>query len=312
MSSQRKKGSVRKIIFCGLDNSGKSSFIARLKNSSYPMNLTPGIERSQYEVFGFPILIWDFGGQKKVRESYMEKTHFFDETDVVFYLIDIQAEPRIEESLDYLKALLKILTMKPIIMICFHKADPDIAQSQKITKLTESIKEKLKESLKGFENFFALTSIFDYTSVIAPFSFVLFKLLPFSAVLDSYILDYFSTQQLACILLQDKGGSILSKATGDDQEGELDLAFCQVTGTHLTQLCESYEQRAMPIPEISIKLPGKSKRRPNAVLLYERIVIYNKRYYLTIMVKDIEQVNSLKDSLPEFITGMSKTIELSF
>jgi len=310
--SQRKKGSVRKIIFCGLDNSGKTSYIARLKNQNYPMNLTPGIERSQYDIFGFPILIWDFGGQKKVRESYMEKTHFFDETSAVFYLIDVQAESRVEESIEYLKALLKILTMNPILMICFHKADPDIAQSQKIIKITETIKEKLKENLKPFEHYFALTTIFDYTSVLAPFSFALSKLLPFSAVLDSYILDYYNTQQLACILLQDKGGAILSKATGDDQEGELDLAFCQVTGTYLTQLYESYEQRAMPIPDISIKLPGKSKRRPNAVLLYERIAIYNKRYYLTILVKDIEQISSLKDSLPEFIAGMSKTIELSF
>ena len=312
MSSQRKKGSVRKIIFCGLDNSGKSSFIARLKNQNYPMNLTPGVERSQYEIFGFPILIWDFGGQKKVREAYLEKTHFFDETSAVFYLIDIQAEERIDEALDYLKALLKILTMNPILMICFHKADPDIAQSQKITKITETIKEKLKESLKPFEHFFALTTIFDYTSVLAPFSFALSKLLPFSAVLDSYVIDYFNSQQLACILLQDKGGAILSKATGDDQEGELDLAFCQITGTFLTQLYESYEQRGMPIPDISVKLPGKSKRRPNAVLLYERIVIYNKRYYLTILVKDVEQVSSINESLPEFIAGMSKTIELSF
>jgi GTPase SAR1 family protein len=312
MSSQRRKGSVRKIIFCGLDNSGKSSFIARLKNQNYPMNLTPGVERTQYEVFGFPILIWDFGGQKKVRESYLEKTHFFDETDVVFYLIDIQAESRIDESLDFLKTLLKILTMKPIIMVCFHKADPDIAQSQKINKITETIKEQLKEYLKTFEHFFALTTIFDYISLLAPFSFALSKLLPFSAILDSYILDYFHTQQLACILLQDKGGAILSKATGDGEEGELDLAFCQLTGTHLTQLFESYEQRAMPIPDISIKLPGKSKRRPNAVILYDHISIYNKRYYLTILVKDVEQVSSLKDSLPEFIAGMSKTIELSF
>lgn len=276
------------------------------------MNLTPGVERSQYEIFGFPILIWDFGGQKKVREAYLEKTHFFDETSAVFYLIDIQAEERIDEALDYLKALLKILTMNPILMICFHKADPDIAQSQKITKITETIKEKLKESLKPFEHFFALTTIFDYTSVLAPFSFALSKLLPFSAVLDSYVIDYFNSQQLACILLQDKGGAILSKATGDDQEGELDLAFCQITGTFLTQLYESYEQRGMPIPDISVKLPGKSKRRPNAVLLYERIVIYNKRYYLTILVKDVEQVSSINESLPEFIAGMSKTIELSF
>jgi len=303
---KKKKGSIRKIIFTGLDNSGKSSFVARLKNQNYPMTITP--EGEQYEVFGFPILLWDFGGQKKLP---LERTHFFDETDILFYLIDIQDESRIDEALENLKALTKILTMKPLIVVCFHKADTDIAQSHKIRQITEDIKKKLKDALKGFEHSYALTTIFDYASVLAPFTFALSKLLSFSAVLDSFIIDYFERQQLGSILVLDKNGVILSKSTGADKEGKLDLAFCEVTGTFLSELYESYDKQTMPIPNISLKIPENSKRNPNAIVLFERIIIRNKHYYLLMLTKTPEQFDSIKETLPEFLSGLSKTIELS-
>ena len=252
---KKKKGSIRKIIFTGLDNSGKSSFIARLKNQNFPMNYTPEVE--QYEVFGFPILLWDFGGGKKFSP---EKTRFFDETDILFYLIDVQDESRFDEAVDNLKALLKTLTIKPFIMLCFHKADTDITQSQKVRSETENIESQLKDALKGFEHSFALTTIFDYSSVLAPFTFALSKFLAFSTILDSYILDYFEVQQLGAILVLDKTGAILSKATGVEEEGKLDINFCQVTGNHLSQLYESYDKQGMPIPEISLKIPGFQRK----------------------------------------------------
>jgi len=303
---KKKKGSIRKIIFTGLDNSGKSDFVARLKTQNNPMNVTP--EGEQYEVFGFPILIWKASDQKKL---LLEKTHFFDETDILFYLIDIQDETRFDEAVDNLKAILKILTIKPLIMICFHKADTDIAQSQKVRKETENIKEQLKDALKPFEHSYTLTTIFDYTSVLGPFVFALSKLLPFSVVLDSYIIDYFDVQQLACILVLDKSGAIISKTTGVDKEGKLDLDFCQVTGMHLSELYELYDKSAMPIPNLSIKIPENSKRNPNAMVLFERIIIRNKHYYLVMLIKTPEQFESIKDTLPEFVSGLSKTIELS-
>ena len=126
------KGSVSKIIFCGLDNSGKSTIIAQLRNQNYPLHPTAGVERSQYEIFGFPILLWDFGGQKQLRESYSNQTHFFDGTNLLFYVIDIQDEARFGETTLYFENLLNIFDPKPIIIVLFHKADPDIANSGKV------------------------------------------------------------------------------------------------------------------------------------------------------------------------------------
>ncbi len=298
---------IRKIIFCGLDNSGKSSFIARLKNQAYPLNPTPGIERTQYEIFGYPILIWDFGGQSKLRTSYPKQAHFFNGTDLLFYMIDIQDEARFDESLNYFKELVEVFEEKPLIFILFHKADPDITESQKVKRNIELIKEKLKLSLKHFTTFFASTTIFDFISVLTPFSFALSKLLPFAAVLDSYIFNFLEQQQLGGIILMDKYGAILSKVSGKPEE----LALCELTGTHLTLLFEAYEKKSIAPPDISLQLAGGTKENPTGIILFHRIEINKNRYYLTILARKLDKIQALKDSLTEFVSGLAKTIELS-
>ncbi|MFX1298088.1 MAG: ADP-ribosylation factor-like protein, partial [Promethearchaeota archaeon] len=206
--SMEEEKTIKKIVFCGLDKSGKSSYIARLKNQMYP---SMGVDRSQYDIFGFPILIWDFGGQKKVRKSYLEKTHFFYGVDLLFYLIDIQDEARFEESLSYFEKLLEVFEEKPLTFVLFHKADPDVAESHKVKNNINTIVERLKKPLKDFKAYYYSSTIFDYISVLTPFSFALSKLLPFASILDSYIINFLEQQQLACIILMDNNGVILSK-----------------------------------------------------------------------------------------------------
>ncbi|NVM52208.1 MAG: 50S ribosome-binding GTPase [Candidatus Helarchaeota archaeon] len=310
----KKERKIKKIIFCGLDNSGKSSFIARLKHQEYPLRPTTGVNQSPYEIFGFPILLWDFGGQKQLRESYENKTHFFDNTDLLFYLIDIQDEERFEESINYFDNTLKLLKrQKSLILVLFHKADPDIAESQKVLETIDTLKKRLKTSLKKIEAFYFSSTIFDYPSVLIPFSFAIQKLLPFTSMLDSYILKFFQEHQLACFLLMDKNGTIISKLSTSEEDNEENLALCQLTASHLTQLYETYEKHLMDPPEISLRLIKKLKKgSPAGMILFNQIVVFKLRYYLTILTKDAEKIASIKDALPEFISGVSKTIEISF
>ncbi len=310
---KKKKGrkeeepTIRKIIFCGLDNSGKSSYIARLKNQAFPSSPTTGIDRTQYDIFGFPILIWDFGGQRKLRTSYLQKTHFFHGTDLLFYLIDIQDEARFDESISYFEKLLEIFEERPLIFILFHKADPDIAESRRVLNNIIKIKQKLKKPLKQFEVFYYATTIFDYVSVLAPFSFALSKLLPFAAVLESYIINFLEQQQLSCIILMDKNGTALSKVAGKPE----DLTFCEITGIHLVQLFEAYEKKSMSEPKISLRIPSPSEGAPGGEVLFEKLEILKTRYYLTILTKDVDRIASIKDALSEFIEGLGKTLEIS-
>jgi len=313
LGKKDKKETIKKIIFCGLDNSGKSSYIAQLRNQNFPLHPTTGVERAQYEVFGFPILLWDFGGQTKLRESYFDKTHFFDGTNLLFYLIDIQDEARFNESLSYFENLLNIFTEKPLILVLFHKVDPDIAKSQKVLNDIELLKNRLKAPLKKFEPFYFSTTIFDYSTILVPFSFALSKLLPFTEVLNSYISNFLQQHQLTCVLLLDKSGGIINQIAGSTKEDKTYLQYAQITGTNLTQLFESYQKEKMIPPEISIKLKEESKKdSPAGIIIFEQISILDRHYYLTILTKAISKLDTLKETLPEFIIGLAKTIEMSY
>ncbi|MHA1277481.1 MAG: ADP-ribosylation factor-like protein [Candidatus Helarchaeota archaeon] len=304
---KEEEGTLRKIIFCGLDNSGKTSFIARLKNQMFQSGPTTGVDRSQYDIFGFPILVWDFGGQKKLRTSYLQKTYFFDGTDLLFYMIDIQDEARFVESLSYFEQLLAAITEKPLIIVLFHKADPDIIASQKTKEHMDQIKDRLKKPLKQFEAYFYSSTIFDYVSIITPFSFALSKLLPFASILDSYIINFLERQQLSGILLMDNTGIVLSEFAPKPK----DLTLCEVTGTHLVHLFEDYRKKALALPKVSLEVPPSAGNKARGRMLFQQLEIMKSRYYLTILTRNLDKIKAIQAALEEFVQGLIKTIELS-
>ena len=69
----------KKIIFAGLDNGGKTSIILTLqKKFSFLGNLRPtiGLDRTnlqEMKCLGMDLFAWDFGGQKKFRDSYFKQ-----------------------------------------------------------------------------------------------------------------------------------------------------------------------------------------------------------------------------------------------
>lgn len=300
---------IRKIIFCGLDNSGKTSFIARLKNQGYPLKPTAGIERSQYDIFGFPILIWDFGGQKKIRDAHLKEIHFFFETDLLFYVIDIQDKQRWDDSIGYFEKLLEVFKEKPLVIVLFHKADPDIAESRSLNADIARLKSKLKEPLKNFKAYYYTSTIFDYLSVLTPFSFALTELLPFSMVLTSYMLNFLDQYRLIGISLLDKNGAQIAGVSAEGKAAF--IPFSKLTATNLVTLFEAYEKEGLSPPEINLTIKGELPEKPAGLVLFERLQIQESRYYLLILVENIEAISSVKEAMGEFIQGISKNIELS-
>ncbi len=236
----------------------------------------------------------------------MKKTHFFHGTDLLFYLIDIQDEARFDESLAYFEQLLAVIEEKPQIFVLFHKADPDVIVSHKIKDSMDMIKERLKKPLKHFEAYYYSSTIFDYVSVITPFSFALSKLLPFASILDSYVINFLEQQQLAGIVLMDATGVVLSKVAPKPK----DLTFCEVTGTHLVHLFEDYLKKSMPIPEVSLELPTGSESKSKGATLFKKLEILKERFYLTILTRKLGQIKDVQGACEEFVQGLAKTIEL--
>jgi len=82
-----------KILFCGLDDSGKTSFLLSIdRKYSKLIGLKPstGANIKSIEALGATIFLWDLAGQKKFRTKYLDKAEIYlYEADLIFYFIDI-------------------------------------------------------------------------------------------------------------------------------------------------------------------------------------------------------------------------------
>ncbi|MFX1596419.1 MAG: ADP-ribosylation factor-like protein, partial [Promethearchaeota archaeon] len=83
-----------KILFSGLDDSGKTSFLLSIdKQYSKLIGLKPttGASITSIEALGATIFLWDLGGQRKFREKYISKAEIYlYEADLMFFFIDIK------------------------------------------------------------------------------------------------------------------------------------------------------------------------------------------------------------------------------
>ena len=85
-----------RILILGLDNAGKTSILRKLSDED-PMQTqaTQGFNVKSIETEGFKLNMWDIGGQKAIREYW---PHYYDETDVLMYVVDSADKRRLEET----------------------------------------------------------------------------------------------------------------------------------------------------------------------------------------------------------------------
>ncbi|MHA2431093.1 MAG: ADP-ribosylation factor-like protein [Promethearchaeota archaeon] len=128
---------VKKIIFIGLDNGGKTSIVLSLKGlnlmSLKSSNPTRGIETSNLNINDEKFNIWDFGGQEQYRNIHLENfKNNFQETDKIIYVIDIQDQQRYNLALEYLMKIMKKLGNqidKIKFSLFLHKFDPNLKET---------------------------------------------------------------------------------------------------------------------------------------------------------------------------------------
>ena len=112
---QRSEKETLKIIVAGLDNAGKTSMLTVIEKiygfEEIVKFLKPtlGINYTKREYFDKNIMYWDFGGQKEFRAKYLSNERYFADTEMLYYLIDVQDEMRYTQSVDYLGEILKML-----------------------------------------------------------------------------------------------------------------------------------------------------------------------------------------------------------
>jgi len=214
-----------KVAFTGLSNAGKTSILKVLDKQFHQLaNLVPtrGVERSLSSVLGFPIIKWDLGGQEQYRKEYLsDDSKALLEADLLVEVIDIQDWNNYDNALEYyakVLAKLKGLNESPYVMVCFHKADPEIYENYK--KNINDLIQKFQEISKGWKVNFFVTSIYNRRSIIEAFSYGISQFLPKKKSMDYLIKNFLldvkqSGEKVTGFMLWDDNAYFLSLVFDD-------------------------------------------------------------------------------------------------
>ena len=194
MTEIPRKSNEFKLVIAGLDNAGKTSALIALRQKynfyERVKNLKPTI-KIDYSSFKFlktfRINLWDMGGQRKFREIYVNNPIYFEDTDYIYYLIDIQDEIKFEETVEYLHELLDIyrtLSYSNEVIICFNKFDPQYRNSEDFLDRANMIKKLIISQNKDIKFKFYYTSYYDISSISKAFSHSLNSLLNLNDIDD--------------------------------------------------------------------------------------------------------------------------------
>lgn len=126
------------ILIIGLDKAGKTTLLEKLKTlfadlpglEADKVLPTVGLNIARFEAYGFPLVLWDLGGQAGLR-SIWEK--YYGESHAVIFVVDATDRQRLAEAKsclnkaleqrDLLGAPLLVLANKQDVPVCIAASD---------------------------------------------------------------------------------------------------------------------------------------------------------------------------------------------
>lgn len=245
-----------KSLLAGLDYAGKTSIMFALdEKKGYldkvrDLKPTVRVDQIQIKFLGKEVVFWDLGGQERYRNFYNKKRDiYFANTDVLFYIIDIQDEVRFSSSLKYLTSILDYFRENeenmPVV-ISFHKSDPDIIDDPETIKRTEDLKKKIREQHSDFELLFQQTTIFDIVSIIKMISYGLAVLNEDFFELYELLEDYSGKLESPGLFLLNEDGMIICRFFRDPVEDEIYEKLTDSVKEHIYELKEFSNKNGEP------------------------------------------------------------------
>ena len=126
-----------KILVLGLDNAGKTTFLERVKSMYHPdggassipldhIQPTIGLNMGRLQAYGCDVTMWDLGGQQSFRSIW---NNYFEDADVLIYIVDSADEDRFEEAKRTLHTILQHSKATALpLLILGNKNDAPLAQ----------------------------------------------------------------------------------------------------------------------------------------------------------------------------------------
>lgn len=301
-----------KILFVGLDQAGKTSFLhgVKKKYSEIIKTLpTKGISRSNEVLFeeqNSKISIWDLGGQKQYRDRFLEQSKIYlYNVDLLFFFIDIQDSERIKDALELFNKILtslKEMDEFPPIVLCLNKFDPDLKNSKAINKSSKYIK---KEIEKIDENFFIKifqTSVFDHWSLISAYSYGLSQLSPNRELFEHQLRLLAEDTDSNALLLLNENGIILSNYSTSEISGKV----FEISAPHFQTLYKTFKEFKLLQKDfiISSGITDESKK-----IIFKKIHVDKYNLYLLLFVERFLGIDQIEKFIPKFIKNLKELIQ---
>lgn len=118
----RKNDKEAKLLVLGLDNAGKTTLLKQLsKEDPEGTEPTQGFNVKTLLHDGFKLNVWDIGGQKKIREYWV---NYYSNVDGIVFVIDSSDEGRVKECTETFNFLMSEEKLKGVpILIFANKQD---------------------------------------------------------------------------------------------------------------------------------------------------------------------------------------------
>ncbi|EUC67455.1 GTP-binding ADP-ribosylation factor-like protein Arl2, putative [Rhizoctonia solani AG-3 Rhs1AP] len=125
-----------RILFLGLDNAGKTTILKRLKGQDV-MSTSPtlGFEISTITYGKYLLNIWDVGGQRTLRPYWR---NYFEQTDVLVWVVDSGDRLRMDDCREELHALLQEQRLAGATLLVFANKQ-DITGSMSDAEIKEAL-----------------------------------------------------------------------------------------------------------------------------------------------------------------------------
>jgi len=294
---------ILKVVFAGLQNSGKSSIILALQRKYSKiggLKPTIGVDRVGLDVLGLDIKIWDLGGQEEYRQKYIEQQdEYFSETDLLFYIIDILDSRKYYESLAYFLKIVEVFKTQgiiPKIVIFIHKIDPDIQNDGIILENIEKVRVLFTQ--EDLEITFFNTTIYNEWSIIQGFSFGLVSLSRKEKALETQLKEFAEQTDSVWISLLDKNRVVI----GSYKEDEL----FKILGERMMPIIDIYTD----ISNLArYKLTNLIAQLSDVNFFVQRIQVNEEPYHLMILSRSSSIGTLIETSLPEFVKNLEGTLE---
>ncbi|MFX0132647.1 MAG: ADP-ribosylation factor-like protein [Candidatus Hodarchaeota archaeon] len=297
-----------KIVFAGLDNAGKTSIILTIDEKySKLRNLKPtlGAETYGFEILGIPVMRWDLGGQKNLREQYIRDKKHFENTDLLCYVIDIMDYKRFYESLTYLFQIIEILDSygeKPKIVVFLHKVDPDIAHEERIQSKILEAKNMFEgeAKLKDYDIIFFETSIYNSWSLLKAFSYGITSLSTHKAKdFKQELKDFLENTNSTAVVVLDKNMISLGEVYSDD-----------LTQTLIDKMTPDLIHAYNNLRGISIyKIEKLIVELSDQYLLLTQMNLKKGLFYIVLLTNEEKISELIKKSIPNLSVKVENIIE---